>query len=321
MREHLAQNGQVLLFLNRRGYAPILMCHACGWHARCPRCDAHLTYHRGEQRLRCHHCASERPVEQQCPECGAGELLHMGLGTERIEAGLHELFSGARILRIDRDTTRRKGAMQDLLAQVHSGAADILLGTQMLAKGHHFPEVSLVAMLDADYGLYSADFRASERMGQLILQVAGRAGRAERPGEVLIQTHHPDHPLLAMLVEHDYPRFADSLLQERAHAELPPFTHLALLRAESVDTSAALGFLQAAREAGADLRPAQLLLLGPLPAPMEKRAGRYRAQLLVQSAQRQALQQFLHHWLPRVEALPGARKVRWSLDVDPQEMF
>jgi primosomal protein N' (replication factor Y) len=245
----------------------------------------------------------------------------MGLGTERVENALQEHFPEARIVRIDRDTTRRKGAMQALLEQVHAGEADILLGTQMLAKGHHFPDVTLVGLLDADYGLYSADFRASERMGQLILQVAGRAGRAERPGEVLIQTHHPENPLLAQLAEHDYPGFAETLLKERAQAELPPYASLALLRAEAIDSRAALDFLQTARDCAGATGAAQLLLLGPVPAPMERRAGRYRAQLLLQSADRQTLQRFLPQWLSRIEQLPAARKVRWSIDVDPLEMF
>ncbi len=321
MQQHLDQHSQVLLFLNRRGFAPVLMCHECGWHARCARCDAHLTVHRRQHKLRCHHCGSEQPLPESCPECQAGELLHMGLGTERVETALQEQFPEARIVRIDRDTTRRKGALQELLRQVHAGEVDILLGTQMLAKGHHFPDVTLVGLLDADYGLYSADFRASERMGQLILQVAGRAGRAERPGEVMIQTHHPDNPLLTQLAAHDYPAFAETLLQERAQAELPPYASLALLRAEAVDSRAALDFLQAAREAAGPTGADQPLLLGPVPSPMERRAGRYRAQLLLQASDRQTLQRFLQHWLPRIEQLPDSRRVRWSVDVDPLEMF
>lgn len=321
MQQHLAQQSQVLLFLNRRGFAPVLMCHACGWHARCDRCDAHMTVHLNQQRLRCHHCGSERRLEARCPECNSSELLHMGLGTEQVESALQTHFPEARIIRIDRDTTRRKGAMQELLEQVHTGEADILLGTQMLAKGHHFPDVTLVGLLDADHGLYSVDFRATERMGQLILQVAGRAGRAERPGEVVIQTRHPDNPLLEMLAAHNYHAFADTLLQERARAELPPYTYLTLLRAESTDSQAALQFLQAARDCAEPLQHSQLLLLGPVPSPMERRAGRYRAQLLIQSGQRQLLQQFLVQWLPRIEALSAGRRVRWSVDVDPLEMF
>ena len=321
MQQHLDNRGQVLLFLNRRGYAPVLMCHACGWHARCARCDAHMTTHRHQHKLRCHHCGSEQPLPTSCPECQAEDLMYMGLGTERVEQALQEKFPSARLVRIDRDTTRRKGAMQALLEQVHAGEADILLGTQMLAKGHHFPNVTLVGLLDADHGLYSADFRASERMGQLILQVAGRAGRAERPGEVLIQTHHPENPLLAQLAAHDYPGFAESLLQERAQAELPPYASLALVRAEATDAKAALDFLQAARDCAGTGGNDQPLLLGPVPAPMERRAGRYRAQLLLQSGDRQTLQRFLPGWLARIEALPAARRVRWSLDVDPQEMF
>jgi primosomal protein N' (replication factor Y) len=280
-----------------------------------------MTTHRHQHKLRCHHCGSEQPLPTNCPECQAEDLLFMGLGTERVEQALREKFPSARIVRIDRDTTRRKGAMQALLEQVHAGEVDILLGTQMLAKGHHFPNVTLVGLLDADHGLYSADFRASERMGQLILQVAGRAGRAKRPGEVMIQTHHPENPLLTQLAEHDYPGFAESLLAERAQAELPPYASLALVRAEATDAKAALEFLQAARDCAGAGGKDQPLLLGPVPAPMERRAGRYRAQLLVQSCDRQTLQRFLPGWLTRIEALPAARRVRWSLDVDPQEMF
>ncbi len=320
VRQHLDDKGQVLLFINRRGYAPVLMCHECGWHARCLRCDAHMTVHHGQQQLRCHHCGSQRPVNRGCPDCNSGNLHFMGAGTERVEDTLTARFPHIRILRIDRDSTRRKGSLDQKLAEIQRGAPVILVGTQMLAKGHHFPNVTLVGMLDADYGLFSADFRASERMGQLLLQVAGRAGRAERAGEVLIQTHQPDNPLLHFLLRHDYPGFSQSLLKERAEAQLPPYSHLALLRAESPEAEAAMQFLQQAKQQAALIQP-QLLAFGPLPAPMERRAGRFRAQLLFQHHQRGELQQWLARLMPPLENMKSARKVRWSIDVDPMEMY
>ncbi len=321
MRQHLDAGGQVLLFLNRRGYAPVLICHDCGWTSQCQRCDAHMTYYARSGRLRCHHCGSERPRPPSCPECGSEELHPVGQGTERIEQGLRKRFTDVGVVRIDRDTTRRKGAMGELLAEVRSGQGRILIGTQMLAKGHHFPGVTLVGILDADQGLFSADFRASERMAQLIVQVAGRAGRADKAGTVLIQTHVPEHPLLRLLVEEDYARFASATLKERQEAGLPPFSHLALLRAEAVDPQAPNVFLEEARLAAEQLGHDGVWLMGPVPAPMERRAGRSRAQLLLQAENRQALQQLLNRWAAQLESLKAGRKVRWSLDVDPAEMF
>ena len=321
IQSHLDSDGQVLLFINRRGFAPVLMCHDCGWHARCNRCDAHMTVHQHAHRLRCHHCGSERPLPVNCPDCAGTEMLQVGYGTERVEQVLQAHFPTTAILRIDRDTTRRKGAMQAMLEQVKQGKSQILVGTQMLAKGHHFPNLTLVGLLDADYGLFSADFRAAERLGQLVLQVAGRAGRAERRGEVLIQTHHPESPLLQNLLSHDYGRFAQALLAERQAANLPPFSHLALLRAEAVDSQAPLRFLEEARIQADTLNCAGVELYGPFPAPMERRAGRSRAQLLLQSNSRSILQQLLTSWLQRLETLKSGRKVRWSIDVDPLEMF
>lgn len=321
MRSHLNNQAQVLLFLNRRGFAPVVMCHDCGWHAVCPRCDAHLTLHQRQHRLRCHHCGTEQRLPESCPSCHSSELLQVGYGTERIEQSLAELFPDFQIIRIDRDSTRRKGEMQKLLEQIHDGHGQILIGTQMLAKGHDFPNVTLAAILNADYGLYSADFRAAERMGQLILQVAGRAGRAARAGEVLIQTHHPDHPLFSPLLAHDYPRFAQLLLAERQQTELPPYTHLTLLRAEATAQAAPIAFLEEARQLAERYQLQDVLLMGPFPAPMERRAGRFRAQFLLQSSQRQQLHQLLDAWLPQLESLKSAKQVRWSIDVDPLETF
>ena len=321
MHRHLGQGGQVLLFLNRRGYAPVLLCHACGWVATCGRCDARMTLHHQRGELRCHHCGSQRPVDRYCPACGSSELLGIGEGTERIEQALGEQFPQHPALRIDRDTTRRKGALEDALAAAHSGRAKILLGTQMLAKGHHFPDVTLVAILDADQGLFSTDFRAGERMAQLIIQVAGRAGRADKPGEVLIQTHHPDHPLLLQLVQEGYPAFAAAALQERRESLLPPYASMALLRAEAPPAAHPREFLEQACALAETLRGESVQLWGPVPAPMERRAGRYRAQLLIQTAQRTALQQLLTSWIPQLDTLKSARRVRWSIDVDPIDTY
>jgi primosomal protein N' (replication factor Y) len=320
MRQHLDNNQQVLLFLNRRGFSPTLMCHDCGWIANCQRCDSNMTYHQLDGRLRCHHCGAERPAERTCPVCQSTNLLNLGAGTERIEAALKQRFSDAEIVRIDRDTTKRKGSLETLLKKVKHGRRQILIGTQMLAKGHHFPNVTMVGIVDADQGLHSPEFRAPERMAQLILQVAGRAGRAEQPGEVYIQTHHPDHPLLLSLVQSGYPAFARELLAEREETGLPPYTAMALFRAEAVDRKASLEFLRQLADKLEGLADQNVQLFGPLPSPMEKRAGRYRAQLVVSAASRQALQTLLAKALPMAETI-RSNKVRWSIDVDPVDTY
>ncbi|MGD8932594.1 MAG: primosomal protein N' [Chromatiales bacterium] len=308
----LNQGEQVMLFLNRRGFAPVVTCHACGWLADCPRCDARMTLHRADNLLWCHHCGHQQRLPPACPACGSPDLRPLGQGTERLECALQSRFPNIPLARIDRDTTRRKGDLERLLAEARSGRYPLLLGTQMLAKGHHFPHVTLVGLIDVDQGLFGADYRASERMAQLIIQVAGRAGRAHKPGRVLIQTRHPEHPLL----------FADAALQERRLAELPPFSYQVLLRAEANQAQAPLDFLKAAASSGQRLpQSKELEFWGPVPAPMERRAGRIRAHLLIQGRERGILQQWLSRWTPTLTALPEARKVRWSLDVDPQEMF
>ncbi|MEJ2382144.1 MAG: primosomal protein N' [Gammaproteobacteria bacterium] len=318
---HLARDGQVLLFLNRRGFAPTLLCHDCGWIAECHRCDAHMTLHHGRQRLRCHHCGAERPVDPACPACGSVDLRPVGQGTERMEAALRRHFPDSGVVRIDRDSTRRKGSMEAKLDSVRRGEARILVGTQMLAKGHHFPDVTLVALVDTDQGLFSADFRASERMAQLVLQVAGRAGRADKPGEVVIQTHHPHHPLLQLLTGQDYLQVARAALQERQEAGLPPYSNLALLRAEAPDPQAPAAFLEEAAALAAARAPAGVEWFGPVPAPMERRQGRYRAQLLLQAPRRADLHRLLAPWVAELEQARCGRKVRWSLDVDPLDMM
>lgn len=325
MAQTLATGQQVLVFLNRRGFAPSLLCHDCGWLSQCPRCDARMTLHQRHNELRCHHCGHAERPPLNCPQCNKVDLRPVGAGTERAEERLGILFPDVPVLRIDRDSTSRKGSMEQLLGVINRGEPCLLVGTQMLAKGHHFPRVTLVAILDADGGLFSADFRASERMAQLIVQVAGRAGRAEEPGKVIIQTHLADHPLLVQLTEQGYFAFAEQALSERRAAGLPPFSHLALLRAEAQKPGQAEDFLdQACSQAEqllTELGLTGIELLGPVPAPMERRAGRYRAQLLLQGSARAPLHRLMNAWLPRVEQLPGSRAVRWSLDIDPIDLF
>ncbi len=322
LQARLKRKEQSLLFLNRRGFAPVLMCHDCGWLAPCKRCDARLTIHQRSRKLRCHHCGAKAPLPVHCPACGSANLHGIGEGTERIETALARLFPQARIERFARDSTRRKGSLEEKLRRVHAGEADILVGTQMLAKGHDFPNLTLVGVLNADQGLYSADFRSEERLVQQLVQVAGRAGRADKPGEVMIQTHHPDNPAFAALAHHDYREFGRYALTEREAAQYPPFAHLALLRAESPKPDAALAFLRAAHGHAQALVEAELVhLMDPVPSPMERRAGRYRAQLLVQAGERKALHDFLTVWMARLEAEKLGHRVRWSLDVDPMEMY
>lgn len=321
----LARGQQVLVFLNRRGFAPTLLCHDCGWLSECPRCDARTTVHQRSGELRCHHCGHVERVPRKCPQCGTVDLRPVGAGTERAEERLGILFPDYPVLRVDRDSTSRKDAMNQLFATIQRGQPCILVGTQMLAKGHHFPRVTLVSILDADGGLFSGDFRASERMAQLIVQVAGRAGRAEEPGKVIIQTHLAEHPLLIQLTEQGYFAFAEQAISERRAAGLPPFSHLALLRAEAHKPGQAEGFLDEAcsmaEQLLAQMGPHSVELLGPVPAPMERRAGRFRAQLLVQAGARAQLHRLLNAWMLQLEQMPSGRQVRWSLDVDPVDLY
>jgi primosomal protein N' (replication factor Y) (superfamily II helicase) len=319
IERHLGDGGQVLLYLNRRGFAPTLFCPGCGWTAPCGNCDARLTVHLRAHRLVCHHCGATAPVPFACPRC-ASEVRPVGQGTERIEDALDELFPRVPVVRIDRDTIQSRGEIETALGRVHSGEARILVGTQMLTKGHDFPDVTLVVVLNADQGLFGTDFRASERLAQSIVQVAGRAGRASRPGEVLIQSACPAHPLLIRLLAAGYDGFAEVALAERAAARWPPFSRLAVLRAEAESRDEALAFLTGARDAASADERGPVRLLGPAPAAMERRAARYRAQLLLESAGRAPLQQLLALWLPRVAQLPQARRVRWAIDVDPLEV-
>jgi primosomal protein N' (replication factor Y) len=317
--EHLAADNQVILFLNRRGFAPALLCHECGWIAECARCDHYYTLHQGQRHLRCHHCDSQRAIPQQCPQCGSTHLVPVGMGTEQLEHSLEPLFPNVPISRIDRDTTSRKGALEQQLAEVHRGGARILIGTQMLAKGHHFPDVTLVALLDVDGALFSADFRAAERFAQLYVQVSGRAGRAGKQGEVLLQTHHPDHPLLQTLLTKGYDAFSSQALNERKTVFLPPYTSHVLIRAEDQNNHQAPLFLQQLRNLleASPLRDEQLWIMGPVPSLQPKRGGRFRWQILLQHPSRARLQKLVSHSLTLFNTLPEARKVKWMLDVDP----
>lgn len=318
----LKNNHQVLVFLNRRGFAPAMLCHQCGWTAECQHCDSRLTVHRARGRLICHHCDFQQRVPQQCPSCLSRELIAAGEGTERSEAFLQQYFPDTIVLRVDRDSTRKKGVMQEVFNTADSGESCILVGTQMLAKGHHFENVTLVAVLDADSGLFSPDFRSHERMGQLLTQVAGRSGRGIARGRVIVQTHQPDHPLLALLISQGYGHFARQLLPQRELSQLPPFRHMSVIRAESHRPDEADAFLRLARKIAEKLQvptPA-LSYLGPLPALMEKRAGRFRYVLRIDADQRPALQVLLSAVAVELENHKDSRRVRWSIDVDPQEL-
>jgi len=375
IRSALDAGGQVLVFKNRRGYAPVLLCHDCGWSAHCKRCDAPMTVHAGGRRLQCHHCGARQTTPPACPDCASLGLQPQGVGTERIEEVLAGKYADVPVLRIDRGSTRRKDALEKLFEKF-GAQPGVLVGTQMLAKGHDLPNLTLVAVVGIDEGLFSADFRAGEKLAQLLIQVSGRAGRAEKPGEVWLQTHHPEHPLLQTLINGGYHAFAEAELAQREAAGFPPFAHLALLRAEAKQADAPMAFLHAVKKAfspfekggqGGRAQPLAsqrlavagapsrergpgiaerfaldvavqqqnqeqipptppfskggIAVQGPIPAPMPKRAGMYRAQLLLSSPNRRALHAALEAALPEIYALPEARKVRWSLDVDPMDLY
>lgn len=321
MRQTLGKQEQVLLFLNRRGFAPTLICHACGWVARCPSCDANLVVHAREALLRCHHCGKEQTLHKHCPACKSPQLTALGLGTERVEKVLAELFPEQTVIRLDRDSTQRKGSLENYLEQINQGQADIVLGTQMLTKGHHFPNVTLVAIIDVDSGLFSIDFHAQERLAQQIVQVAGRAGRADKPGKVILQTRKPEHSLLTTLIHDGYRRFAQMALAERRQATLPPYGYQALLRAEAHDPQAVQDFLRHATNLSKACSDHRVQVLGPIPAPMARRAGLYRFQLLLQSAQRRPLHGLLDTLVEGIGHFKLGKKVRWSLDVDPLDFY
>ncbi len=316
MHAQLDAGQQVLVFQNRRGYAPLLQCPACGWQADCPRCSAHMTWHRGAGRLHCHHCEWQQRQPRHCPACAAPELEHFGSGTEQLEQLLAENFSNFPVHRVDSDSMRNRQAMQRLRREVLNGQPCILVGTQMLTKGHHFPNITLVITVDVDQALFSADFRATERLAQQLVQVAGRAGRGRQAGRILLQTRQPEDPLLRLLISADYAQVAARLLSLRQQAGFPPYAAQVILRAEAVQASAVEQFLRRARQAGLRLElPGELL--GPIPALLEKRAGRYRYQLWWQAERREQLQQALPGWVDALQDIRQAGGVRWHIDVDP----
>ncbi len=317
LKARIARGEQSLVFLNRRGFSPVLFCRSCAWHSTCGRCSANLVLHLKAGELRCHHCGHRERVPARCPGCGSADLAPVGHGTQRIEETLAAALPGARIVRVDRDSTSRKGAFAEMLGQVRDEKIDILVGTQMLAKGHDYPRLTLVGVIDSDCALYSADFRAGERLFSLLTQVAGRAGRAGVKGEVIIQTDFPTHPLYAAVAAHDYAAFAGVALEERRMAQFPPFAHIALLRAESKHPGEATAFLRAAVKLARTLG-GKVEIFDPVPAPLERKAGYDRAQLLVRAASRATLQPFLRRWKAALDE-QAERRVRWSLDVDPQE--
>jgi len=324
IRKHLERGNQALVFINRRGFAPLLHCLTCGWVAECEACIAQYTVHSKPAALRCHHCGAREEIPAACPSCAGRQLSTVGVGTQQLETMLERLYPEFPVIRIDRDSTRSRKRFSKMLSQVESGEPCLLLGTQMLAKGHHFPGITLVVVVDADSGLFSADFRGQEHMAQTIVQVAGRAGREEQAGEVLVQSRHASHETLQALSKLDYADFAQSLLDDRQSSEMPPFSHLALLRCEARTAGRGLEFLQQAREIALNcLQQEQLKVdcLGPLPAPMEKRAGRFRSQLLLQAAERADLQNLLLRVIAQLEAIRPPAGLRWSLDVDPQDMI
>jgi primosomal protein N' (replication factor Y) len=312
----LQRNEQSLIFINRRGYAPVLACEGCGWTAGCTRCSARMVLHATDRRLRCHHCGAESPIPRACPTCGNVDLKPLGRGTQRIEEALQARFPAARIVRIDRDSARRRGELVRTLEGIRRGEGDILVGTQLLAKGHDFPGLTLVGVLNADTALVSTDYRAPERLFAVLAQVAGRAGRRERPGEVLVQTRYPGHPLFGALARHDFAGFADSQLAERRAAGFPPYLFEAALRAEAPKRDTTMQFLREAAAMAAV--PDEVRVFDPVPNTLSRRAGLERAQLLVQSASRPALQAFLAELTEKLFA-QARRDVRWHLDVDPIE--
>lgn len=317
IKEHLQQQNQVLVFINRRGFAPVLLCHQCGWMADCRACDSHLTMHRQSGQMICHHCGLIHRIPNQCQSCQSNELIPVGAGTQRIHEFLSSYFPETNVLRIDRDAVRKKNALDEHLDKINTGEAQLIVGTQMLAKGHHFPRLSLVVVLDADAGLYNQDFRAVEHLGQLLTQVAGRAGRAEHPGQVLIQTHLPDHPLLNLLIQQGYDQFADALLTTRQQAELPPFHYLAVIRAQGKAIASVLKFLHATKD---HIQINPVTVMGPAPAPMPRKANQHRMQLLVKSPSRKALKSSLtqlREWLTINKLSNG---IRWNVDVDPMDL-
>ncbi|OCG46144.1 primosomal protein N' [Gilliamella sp. Choc5-1] len=317
IKKHLSNNNQVMLFLNRRGFSPLLICHDCGWIAECPRCDKPYTLHQKQHKVICHYCDTSRIVPKQCPKCGSTHLMPIGFGTEQLEHQLEILFPNIKISRIDRDTVSKKGALDNYLQSIQQGGAHILVGTQILAKGHHFPDVTLVGIIDVDGALFSSDFRATERFAQIYTQVSGRAGREIKTGQVILQTYHPEHPLLNVLLTDGYQKFAKLTLQERQYTQLPPFSYQALVRAADRNNHYAPSFLQHIYDWLKLHYDHTLWQLGPMPANQPKKAGYYRWQLLLQHTNRQQLQKILNQLLMEINKWTETSRVKWSIDVDP----
>lgn len=317
IEEHLQNQNQVLVFINRRGFAPVLLCHQCGWMADCHACDSHLTLHKQMGQITCHHCGLSQRTPTHCLSCKSNELIPVGAGTQRVHEFLSTHFPDTNVLRIDRDEVRKKNSLDLHLDKINTGEAQLIVGTQMLAKGHHFPRLSLVVVLDADAGLYNQDFRAIEHLGQLLTQVSGRAGRAEHPGQVLIQTHLPNHPFLNLLIQQGYDEFAEAILTTRQQAELPPFHYLAVIRAQGKAVGSVLKFLHATKD---QIKAYPLTVMGPAPAPLARKDNQHRMQLLIKSPSRKVLNSSLTHlreWLTISKLSNG---VRWNVDVDPMDL-
>ncbi len=320
IKTEVDNNNQVLLFLNRRGYAPTILCQDCAWVAECSRCDARMTFYKERNILKCHHCLKEETVPLQCPSCNSPNLLWLGEGTQRIENKLQEIFSDTAIIRIDRDSTRKKDALKDKLAEIHQGKYQIIIGTQMLSKGHDFPNVTLVGILNVDHGLFSTDFRATERLAQLLVQVIGRAGRSNKKGKVLLQTYLPEHPLLNCLLSQGYSSFSQQALKIRQECSLPPYTSMLLLRARATQQTMTENFLQKAKSLMTAKSIEGLTIYGPIPAMMGRKAGMYQSQLVVFTSYRKTLQENLKSWTDKITREPLAKRVRWDIEVDPLEM-
>lgn len=320
MQTELDNNNQILLFLNRRGYAPTILCQECAWIAECSRCDARMTFYKERNILKCHHCLKEERVPERCPACKSESLLWLGEGTQRIENKLKEIFPNTSITRIDRDSTRKKDALEEKLNEIHDGKYQIIIGTQMLSKGHDFPNVTLVGILNVDHGLFSTDFRATERLAQLLVQVSGRAGRSAKKGKVLLQTFLPEHPLLNCLLSQGYAAFSNEALKIRKECALPPYTFMLMVRARANNITLTQNFLQDVKSIMQKDNIQDLTIYGPIPAMMERKAGMYQSQLIIFTQRRKSIQQNLGNWTQAITERPLARRVRWDIEVDPLEI-
>jgi primosomal protein N' (replication factor Y) (superfamily II helicase) len=324
IKHYLAKEQQVLLFINKRGFSPVLRCEECNWLSECKRCDANMTYHKRHNQMRCHHCGNQHQKPHYCPQCLTGELIPLGLGTEKVDEWLQQKFPEKHVVRVDRDTASTKNKLEGRLTQIHDGHADIIIGTQMLAKGHHFKNLGLVGILDVDGSFFTADFRGSERLSQLVLQVAGRAGRELTDSEVILQTHYPDHPLIERIQQQDYAKISQWLLQERQDAMLPPYRHQTVIRANCHQFNHAMNFLQDVKQIiqiNQTQTSDQVSLIGPMPAPIEKRAGKFRCYLILEANQRSSLRNSLQTNMHLITNSAFANKVRWYIDVDPKELL